>query len=208
MTLEAERGARTVGLRQRKKASTRQALLDAALRLFDEKGFAGTSVDEIAAAADVSRSTFFRYFGSKESVLFGASDEAGQLFIDLLEARPSTEGHFQAFEGALVQLAEARGNQWQGGIASPERAIPTGPIAAIAVGDGDRSLGVGHRRNAGKARRPFRPVYRGSDGHPYLHRGRGGGRSCLARDRRGDPGCGIRSRGLRAAREIVSGRRA
>lgn len=109
MTLEADRGATSAGLRQRKKTSTRQALLDAALRLFDEKGFAGTSVDEIAAAADVSRSTFFRYFGSKESVLFGASDEAGQLFIDLLEARPPKEGHFEAFEEALVQLAEARG---------------------------------------------------------------------------------------------------
>jgi AcrR family transcriptional regulator len=108
LTPITKKGSGSAGLRQRKKATTRQALLDAALRLFDEKGFAGTSVDEIAGAADVSRSTFFRYFGSKEAVLFGASDEAGHLFIDLLEARPSEEGPFDAFEGALVQLAQAR----------------------------------------------------------------------------------------------------
>lgn len=109
MKLKPAKGAAvTDTLRQRKKASTRQGLLEAALHLFGEKGFARTSVDEIAAAADVSRSTFFRYFGSKEAVLFGATDEAGELFIGFLRARPQKEGPFEAFEEALVQLAKVR----------------------------------------------------------------------------------------------------
>ena len=97
------------GLRERKKAHTKALLQETALKLFREKGFSATSVDEIAAAADVSRSTFFRYFGSKEAVLFGDFEETGGLLTDLLEARPVEEAPIQAFEEALLEVSDRTG---------------------------------------------------------------------------------------------------
>ena len=94
------------GLRARKKALTQNLLREAALRLFTERGFAAVSVDEIATSADVSRSTFFRYFGSKEAVLFDEIDETGDVFLKHLNARPPNETPWQAFERALVATSE------------------------------------------------------------------------------------------------------
>ena len=76
------------GLRERKKAATRKAIHDGAIRLFGEQGFAGTTIDQIAVAADVSRATVFHYFPTKESIVFGDAPQAIAALAALLEDAP------------------------------------------------------------------------------------------------------------------------
>jgi|tagenome__1003787_1003787.scaffolds.fasta_scaffold20946774_3 AcrR family transcriptional regulator len=61
-----------VGLRERKKAATRQGISDAATRLFEARGFEAVTLAEIAGAADVAQKTIWNYFGSKEELFFDA----------------------------------------------------------------------------------------------------------------------------------------
>jgi AcrR family transcriptional regulator len=78
------------GLRERKKKATRDAIHHGAMRLFAEHGFAGTTIDEIAAAADVSRATVFTYFPTKEDIVFGEAPQAIEALAEALHDAPST----------------------------------------------------------------------------------------------------------------------
>jgi AcrR family transcriptional regulator len=76
-----------MGLRERKKERTRAELQRHALRLFRDHGYAATTVDDIAAAAEVSRSTFFRYFGTKEDVVL--FDDLDPVMDQVMRALPA-----------------------------------------------------------------------------------------------------------------------
>jgi AcrR family transcriptional regulator len=92
------------GRRDRKKNETRQALRDAAHRLFAEKGFTQTTIDDIAAAADVSRRTFFRYYDSKDDLLRSDVSDLLPVMLAALRARPAGEPPFAAILAALRTL--------------------------------------------------------------------------------------------------------
>ena len=86
-------------LRARKKERTRRVIQAEALRLFTEKGFEATTIEEIAAAADVAPRTFFRYFPTKEEVVFWPVYRP--LLGGLMAARPG-ESAVQALFHAIV----------------------------------------------------------------------------------------------------------
>lgn len=94
----------TSGLRELKKQRTRLALVDAALELFLDRGYENTTIDEIAAAVDVSQRTFFRYFATKEDVVTGLLSESGFGLVDRVRARPEDEPVAEALLAALREL--------------------------------------------------------------------------------------------------------
>jgi AcrR family transcriptional regulator len=94
-----------VDWRARKKAATKRAIQEHALRLFVEKGYDATTVDEIAAAAGVSHMTFFRYFPRKEEVV--EYDEYDPLLEELIAARPPDEPPLTTLHAAIRTGLEA-----------------------------------------------------------------------------------------------------
>lgn len=91
-----------MGLRERKKAKTRDAVQRHALRLFREQGYAATTVDQIAAAAEISPSTFFRYFPTKEATVL--YDPLDPLLIEVAAAQPPELSPLAALR-ATIRLA-------------------------------------------------------------------------------------------------------
>jgi AcrR family transcriptional regulator len=87
------------GLRERKKARTRAAIREHALRLFRESGYQRTTVEQIAAAAEVSPSTFFRYFPTKEDVVL--QDDMDTRMIEALERQPADLSPLSAVRAAV-----------------------------------------------------------------------------------------------------------
>src|ERR1044072_2422840 len=92
-----------MGHRERKKQRTREQIVDAAFRLFAERGYQATTVADIAAAADIAPRTFFAYFPTKEDVVFYFGDTYCDLMQAAVEARP--EG-MSAIEALRLWIAD------------------------------------------------------------------------------------------------------
>lgn len=88
-----------IGLRERKKAKTRAAIQTEALRLFREQGYDATTIEGIAEAAEVSESTLFRYFPTKEDLVL--SDEFDPMLIEAFRAQPPEASPIQALRGSF-----------------------------------------------------------------------------------------------------------
>lgn len=90
------------GLRERKKRRTRETIAAAALRLFAERGFAQTTIADIAEAAEVAPRTFFAYFRSKEDVVFCDYDESFAGLAARLRDRPPGESTLDAMRAFIA----------------------------------------------------------------------------------------------------------
>jgi AcrR family transcriptional regulator len=89
----------SVGLRERKKLKTRAAIQKEALRLFAAKGYEATTIEEIAAAVEISPSTFFNYFPSKEAVVY--QDDLDPLIFAAFDAQPADVTPITALRNAM-----------------------------------------------------------------------------------------------------------
>ena len=102
---------------ERKRRLVRDQLGEAALRLLARQGYEETTVDQIVAAAGVSRRTFFRYFKSKEDVVVESVSDLGAAIRAELAARPSREGAEAAVRAAFAVAADELAHE-------PEKSLP------------------------------------------------------------------------------------
>ncbi len=93
-----------MGLRERTRRAVHREIAQAASALFVEQGFEETTVDQIAAAAGISRRSFFRYFATKEDVVLGDIVERGHVLRAALAQRPPDEDPWQALTEAFRVL--------------------------------------------------------------------------------------------------------
>ena len=95
----SDAGQPLFGLRERKKAKTRAAIRRHALQLFRTQGYANTTIDQIVDAAEVSQSTFFRYFPTKEDVVL--QDDFDDIFVEAFKLQPAGLSPLQAMRSAM-----------------------------------------------------------------------------------------------------------
>lgn len=107
----------------RTRRRVQEEVVDAALTLFLEQGFEETTVDQVVAAAGISRRSFFRYFGTKEDIVFGDLAEQGPVILAALRERPDDEPIWDALGHALSVLSTRM---------SPERGIAIGRLVVTS----------------------------------------------------------------------------
>src|SRR3546814_8519858 len=95
-----------LGRRERKKRKTRRLLQSTAMALFADRGFGHVTIDEIAAACDVSRTTVFRYFPTKEDLVVGTEPERLAELRLAFEQRTREETVLASVRHAVVAIAE------------------------------------------------------------------------------------------------------
>jgi AcrR family transcriptional regulator len=99
-----------VGRRAASKRATRAAIFSAAQRLFAERGFEATTVRDIAATANVTERTFYRYFDGKESLLAGEFESWLEMLRAAIETRPPAEPPFVAVHRAMLSIGPEAAN--------------------------------------------------------------------------------------------------
>ena len=112
------------GRREANKRATREALQDAADRLFAERGYEQTTVRDIAAAAQVTPRTFFRYFGGKEELIVDEALDWLPGLTDAIRCRPAGERPLTAVLHALADVSARRRDQ---GLPAPVLLFADGP---------------------------------------------------------------------------------
>lgn len=95
------------GLRERKKASNRRRVAGVAFQLFLERGFDAVTVADVAAAAEVSVTTLFSYFPTKESLVFDVEQMESQALVESVRSRPPGTSVVAAVEAHAVRAVEA-----------------------------------------------------------------------------------------------------
>ena len=95
-----------MSLRDRKRARTRQALVEAATELFERDGYDETTVADIAAAADIGTRTFFSYFARKEELLFPESDARVRAAVEAIASRTEDDGPAEVLLRALHRVGD------------------------------------------------------------------------------------------------------
>jgi AcrR family transcriptional regulator len=138
---EAPAAERPGGLRERKKARTRASIREHALRLFREQGYHATTVEQISEAAEVSPSTFFRYFPTKEDVVL--QDDFDIVTLAAFERQPAELSPIAAFRAAWAETYAALTEEELAGIeetSAMTMAIPE--LRARAVDELSRTIDV------------------------------------------------------------------
>jgi AcrR family transcriptional regulator len=144
----------TPGLRERKKARTRWAIQEEALKLFREQGYQATTIDQIAAAADISPSTFFRYFPTKEDVV--VEDAFDDLFVTAFgEAGKAADPVAEVRRIMAAAMSVMPANEWE---KSEERAALVLSEPALRARSIDNLLAVSARAMQALAESAGRPA--------------------------------------------------
>ncbi|MGW9351855.1 DNA-binding transcriptional regulator, AcrR family [Nocardiopsis flavescens] len=131
MTTEELRG----GLRERKKQRTRRDLVAASLDLCARHGFDTATLDDIAARAEVSKRTFFRFFAAKEDAVLAPEVELFDAMLQALRAHSLQGPLIDVLRDAVIGALDGRGPQWHAQFAAALGIIEASPaVRAAALG--------------------------------------------------------------------------
>jgi AcrR family transcriptional regulator len=130
---------RSLPLRERKKLRTRRALADAALRLFTENGFDATTLEELAEEAEVSKSTFFRFFPAKEAAAIEAETELWTAYLAALADRDLSGPVLSELHQTLAEAVSGLAPDWDQRFLATRRLIAAEPSTLLKYAEHHRA---------------------------------------------------------------------